>query len=111
MLDGLERERDQICDVDQKVQADHERGAHGERERDVPFRVLDLTGGERDVIPGVGGEKRIGLRNADGDEKAEGGRGGQAMPDFLQITSQAPKIAEVGAAASLLVSLAPTNLA
>ena len=49
-------------------------GAERQRQRDVAPRVLHLAGGERDVVPGVGGEQRSGLRHADRDEQAERGQ-------------------------------------
>ena len=44
----------------------------------VAPRILHFAGGERDVVPGVGGEERSGLRHAERDEQAERGHRRQA---------------------------------
>src|SRR6202022_4367419 len=69
--------------------------AECEREGNVATRIYDLASCEGDVVPRVGGEKRIGLRYADSDEEPECGRGGQSFADFLQTATQRPEVAEV----------------
>src|SRR5947207_13294284 len=58
-------------------------------------RIYDLAGGERDIVPGVGGKERIGLRHANADEESEGGRGSQSFTDLLQTAAQRPEFFEV----------------
>ena len=69
-----------------------------ERQRDVALRVFDLAGGEGDVVPGVRGEERVRLRDADADEQARSAvDGGQSRgPTVLQVAAQRPEVAEVG---------------
>ena len=62
MLDRIERQRDEIGDVGEQVQADHDDRAERERQRNVSPRILHLARRERDVVPGVGREQRAGLR-------------------------------------------------
>jgi len=59
------------------------------------FRRGSFSGSEGDVVPRVGSEKRVRLRDADADEEPEGGRGGQALPDILQFAADMPKVSEV----------------
>jgi hypothetical protein len=73
VLDGFERKRHEIGDVGEEVENDHDAGANGERERKIAAGIFHFTGSESDVVPGIGGEKRAGLRNTDGYEQAEGG--------------------------------------
>src|SRR4029077_5191618 len=61
-----------------------------------------LAGREGNVVPGVGGEERIGLRHADADEEPECGGGGQALPNILQIVAQHPEATEVRRACARL---------
>ena len=77
----------------------------GERQRDVAARVLHLAGRERDVVPGVGGEERADLRDADGDEQAERAVGGgdgrqQDKSGLMAVTprgvQRSPKLAVIG---------------
>ena len=102
VLNRLERQRRQIRDVGEQIEADDKDGAERERERNVATRIYHFAGREGDVVPGVGGEKRIRLRHADADEETEGGRGGQALADILQIAAQAPEVAEVRCARARL---------
>ena len=95
ILNRFERQRRQISNVREQIKADDENRAERQRERNVAPRIFHFAGGESDVVPGVGGEKRIGLRHADADEKSEGGRGSQASADFLQIAAHRPDVAEV----------------
>ena len=95
ILNCGERKRGQIRNVSEQIKSDHQNGAERERQRNVATRIYDLAGGEGNVVPGVGGEKRIGLRHANADEESEGGRGSQSFADLLQTAAQRPEIAEV----------------
>ena len=54
MLNLRERQRHQVRDIREEVQANHHRRAKRERQRNVAARLLDLAGRERDVVPRVG---------------------------------------------------------
>src|SRR5205823_2444350 len=95
ILDRVERKRGQIRNVSEQIKPDHQNGAERERERNVTTRIYDLAGGEGNVVPGVGGEKRVGLRHANPDEESENGRGSQSFANLLQTAAQRPEIAEV----------------
>ena len=82
-LDPFDWQRYEIRDVGQQVESDNQKCSECERERNVATRVLHFSGGEGDVVPGVGSEKRVRLRHADAHEQSERGRGGQAFADIL----------------------------
>ena len=71
VLNLVERQRDQIGHVGEQVQTDDNERTERERQRDVAPRILHLAGGERDVVPRVGGEQRADLRYGDGDHQAK----------------------------------------
>ncbi len=64
---------------------DDRAGSDGKRERQIALRVADLSGGEGDVVPGIGGKQRSDLRHGDhrngGDQR---GRSADADGNFVQ---------------------------
>src|ERR1700723_1134925 len=78
VLDSGEWKRDKIGNVREEVQRDHDTCADGKRERKIAARIFYFSCGESNVVPGISGEERAGLRDADGDEQAEGGSGAQS---------------------------------
>ena len=95
LLNGFERQRHQVRQVGEQVQRDDDDGAERERQRNVPSRVLDLAGGERDVVPGVRREERARLRYAERDEDPERRGHRDALGDRLEAPRR-PELAEVG---------------
>ena len=75
--------RREVCDIRQQIESDHEKCSERERKRNVAARILHFASGERDIVPGVGGKKRIGLRHANADEQTESCRGGKSRANFL----------------------------
>ena len=94
MLDRRKRKRDEIGDVREQIKHDHDAGADGERERKIAARILHFARGESNVVPGIGGEERTGLRDADGDEQAEGGGGAESGGERGDAAS-GPGMAEI----------------
>ena len=74
LLHRAERQGDEIGDVGEQIERDDDHRAEGQRQGNVASRILDLAGGEGDVVPGVGGKERPDLRHAQRDEQAEGRR-------------------------------------
>src|SRR5579883_1298389 len=97
MLDLREGKRHKIGNVRQQIQQNDQPGSHGQRQRNIALGIFHFAGGEGDVVPGVGGKERSGLRNADGGEQAERGGGGQAGGDRRQIARRPEARAEIGA--------------
>src|SRR5207248_1452861 len=95
ILNRSERKRRHVSNVGEQIKSDNQKGAERERERNIAPWIFHFSGGEGDVVPGIGGEKGIGLGHANGDEEAECGRRGQTFADILQTAAQGPKIAEV----------------
>ena len=94
VLDGFERKRDEIGDVRKQIERDHDAGADGERERKIAARIFHFSRGESNVVPGIGGEKRAGLRYADRYEQTEGGGGAESGGEWRNAAS-GPGVAEI----------------
>ena len=94
MLDGLEWQRHEIRDVRENIGADDNAGSERERQRDVSSRLLDLAGGERDVVPGIGGKQRTGLRSQMATKRPNVAQGGEAGDD-LDDSAACPQVPEV----------------
>jgi len=94
VLDGFERKRDEIGDVRKQIERDHDAGADGERERKIAARIFHFSRGESNVVPGISGEKRAGLRYADGYEQTECGGGAESSGEWRNAAS-GPGVAEI----------------
>ncbi len=77
----------EVADVAKEIESDDERGADAEGEGQVALRVMDFSGDEGDVMPGVCGEERAGLRHAESDHHADSGSGadGSDAGDVLRM--------------------------
>src|SRR5207237_8334968 len=95
VLDGVERRRHQIRDVGQQVERDDENRTERQRQRNIAAWVLHLARGEGDVVPGIRGEERPGLRDAEGHEQAERAERRDARRDRLEAARR-PQVTEVG---------------
>ena len=84
----------EVAEVAEQVESDDDAGAKAEGERQVAAGVADFAGDEGDVVPGVGGEERAGLRDAECDEEAECGGGVEGVDERHVL--RAPCMGEVG---------------
>src|SRR5207248_10730616 len=94
-LNSLDGQGHKISNVGEQIQRDNQNGSKREGERNVSLRVFDFTGSERNVVPRVSREKRIGLRHANADEQSKRSGRRQATANVLQFPSNMPEIAEV----------------
>src|SRR5277367_922050 len=94
MLDCFQRKRAEIGDIGEQIERDYDARADGEREREIAARIFYFSGGESNVVPGIGGEERTGLRDADGHEQAEGGGGAEAGGERRDAAG-GPGVAEI----------------
>ena len=90
----VERQHHQISDVRQQVQTDHDRRPEGQRQRHVAARRAHFARREGDVVPGVGGKERSGLRHAQRHQQAERRLRRQARGDGREAARR-PCIPEV----------------
>jgi len=69
-----QRENAEVDEVAEDVEKQDDAGAECETQRDVAARVLNLAGGEGDVVPRVGAEEAADLHDCDdGEQTNEGG--------------------------------------
>ena len=91
------RKHQQVDEVHGDVDEDDRAGSDGQRERQVALRVANLSGGEGDVVPCIGGKQRSDLRHGDnGDRGDQRGRSADSDGNFVQ-RAQAGMEPEVGA--------------
>src|SRR5262249_45015320 len=95
ILNRSKRQRGEISNICEQIQADHEKRAKRERERHVAARIDHLASRERDVVPSVCREKRISLRHANSHEEAKSSSGCQTYAYLLQVTPYCPEVAKV----------------
>ena len=53
---AVQRQHVKVNEVAGDIKRDHNARAHRQRERQIAAGIFHFAGGERDVIPGVGGE-------------------------------------------------------
>src|SRR4051812_27019802 len=95
MLNGGPWQRREIGNISQQIKSDHQERAERQGERNITPRVSYFAGNERDVVPGIGGEQRLRLRDANTDEQSKRCRRSKPWAYFAQVTTQRPKIAKV----------------
>src|SRR5207248_8576291 len=64
MLDRTQRQRKQVSHVGEEIERDHCACADSQSQRKIASWIFYLTGGNREVVPGVGSKKGARLRDA-----------------------------------------------
>ena len=85
-----QRQRPQINEVAADIERDHHAGAERQRQRKIPAGIFHLAGGERNVVPGVGGKQRSHLR-----DRQHGERRDQNAPTHVMQGAEAGILPEV----------------
>ena len=89
---AVERQDVQINHVAGQVERDHHAGPKRQGKRQIAAGILDFSGGEGHVVPGVGGKQRAHLRDGQNSQRAHQ----NSAADIVQI-AQAGVVPEVSA--------------